>query len=226
MMNIAEKQFATAKVKEISLHTWQALADDSHYAFVKALANYVQKTTPRPFPVGYAVNELSSLPAEDVEKLLEMLYKHIVEIGTEDQEETERVPTYSTGQMAQFFGVSITTINNWIRGGRITGIPEKKRNKHAQIPENATFYTVNWKPIKIKEVIESYHKQQETISPLPEEEELKEIRALLATFQEKYHGEYHETLGKKPVEKMTVEEKQDAFEWVQLLLELEDRQIE
>lgn len=67
--------------------------------------------------------------------------------------------TYTTGQLARIFGVSITTINNWIHEGRFIGVEFKEKNKQSGISEYTLWKSSNGEQISIKEIAEMYKKQ-------------------------------------------------------------------
>ncbi|MFW5433557.1 helix-turn-helix domain-containing protein [Paenibacillus apiarius] len=47
--------------------------------------------------------------------------------------------TYTTGELARIFGVSVQAINKWIDGGRILGYKREGKNRHNRIPETISF---------------------------------------------------------------------------------------
>ncbi|MGB4440443.1 MAG: helix-turn-helix domain-containing protein [Sedimentibacter sp.] len=121
--------------------------------------------------------------------------------------------TYTTGQMARIFGVSITTINNWIREGRFKGVASKEKNKQSRISENTLWESSNGEQILIKEIAKMYKKQN--IESISKEEEQKILKGEIEFFENKYNGNYNETLLNK--EDKTDEELLDESEWKYLL---------
>jgi len=121
--------------------------------------------------------------------------------------------TYTTGQLARIFGVSITTINNWIREGRFKGVASKAKNKQSRISENTLWESSNGEQIFIKEIAKMYKKQN--IENLSKEEEQKILKGEIEFFENKYNGNYSETLLNK--EDKTDEELLDESEWKYLL---------
>lgn len=121
--------------------------------------------------------------------------------------------TYTTGQLARIFGVSITTINNWIREGRFVGVSTKEKNKQSRISENTLWESSNGEQILIKEIANMYKKNN--IESVSKEEEQKILKDEIKFFENKYNGNYNETLLIK--KDKTEEELLDESEWKYLL---------
>lgn len=121
--------------------------------------------------------------------------------------------TYTTGQLARIFGVSITTINNWIREGRFVGVESKEKNKQSRISENTLWESSNGEQILIKEITELYEKHK--VENVSKEEEQKILKDEIEFFENKYNGKYNETLLNK--KDKTEEELLDESEWKYLL---------
>src|SRR5690242_17699784 len=85
--------------------------------YVKALVNYLQKTTPSNVRLLHHIEDGSLSEREMMKMQLADILEYIV-LASGD----EHGKTYTTGQLAEIFGVSITTINNWINGGRFIGV--------------------------------------------------------------------------------------------------------
>jgi hypothetical protein len=181
-------------------------------AFLKHVHNTLERVNPetaRKIPL--LTEDIPS--KEKLTQLFEMLFETIVEIGNE----SSYIKTYKTSDVAKFFGVTIATVNNWIKENRIKGVIKKDKFSHAIIPETAVYITHSNEPITIGEVAEMYHKEmKERLANSTENDEMLES---LKFFKEKYGGSYFETLAKK--KRLTPEEQRDAAEWTYILKRLD-----
>lgn len=121
--------------------------------------------------------------------------------------------TYTTGQLTKMFGVSITTINNWIREGRFKGLATKEKNKQSRISENTFWESSSGEHILIKEIAEMYRKHN--IESISKEDEQKILKGEIEFWENKYNGSYNETLLNKKYK--TEEELLDESEWKYLI---------
>jgi len=121
--------------------------------------------------------------------------------------------TYTTVELARIFGVSTTTINNWIHEGRFKGIVSKEKNKQSRISESTLWESSNGEQISVKKIAKMYKKQN--IESISKEEEQKILKNEIEFFESKYSGNYNETLLNK--ECKTEEELSDESEWKYLL---------
>lgn len=80
------------------------------------------------------------------------LINYIIDIATQSLP----VKEYSTGELSRVFGVTITSINNWINEGRFIGFEKKQKNKKVKIPENILWKSLSGESIPIKEIIKNY----------------------------------------------------------------------
>lgn len=144
-----------------------------------------------------------------ISNLSEML-KYIVVIAAEGVSQK----LYTTGQLSKFFGVSITSINNWINEDRFIGIQRSTRNKQVRIPENAMWRSGNGELIPVKEIVEMWNKEQSKRLSMKDEERTA-IQNEIEYFEKKYGGSYEKTLKLK--EQITESEIQDKREWEYLL---------
>lgn len=163
-------------------------------------------------------NELSGLTEDifkDKEKM-QICAKRMIEYMANVASQPAPCMVYTTGQLAKFFGVSITTINNWIKEGRLIGIPQRDKHKQARIPEYAMWKSSNGDLMTVQEVIEMYNTQN--VQQASKEEEIKDIKASIEFFERKYNGSYEEAFREK--EHKTEEELRDESEWKYLLRRL------
>ncbi|MFD4705966.1 hypothetical protein ACFWM3_14010 [Gottfriedia sp. NPDC058432] len=90
--------------------------------FFKVLVNYVDKREGNKLQY----SKLSEQILSDSE-LLKTYYREILNLLADvASNQDESVSEYTTGQLSIYFGVSITTINNWIMTDDLLAIKEKK----------------------------------------------------------------------------------------------------
>lgn len=176
----------------------------------KVLVNFLEKTTINQLNL----SQLQESVLEDDKAVQNYLAEILEYMATIAAEETELAPTYTTGQLARYFGVSITTINNWINEGRFIGIKRDETNKQVRIPANTIFKSRSGKLYPVTKYIEYYETEQaESGENLFDTNEPLFIINQLSKYEEKYKGEFTKTLGQKPVEEMTAEERTDMSAW-------------
>lgn len=222
MFNAAEKEAAIAEAVSIPSLLGDAISREElpkATVFLKALTNYIEKTSPlNPSELLAGLNLDAVLSKKDMEVLLRKLLLHMVTVGIEDSL-TARM--YTTGDVAKIFGVTVATVNNWMKHGRIIGFEKNDRFKQARIPETAIFITVTGERMTLKEASAIYAEEQErtTIRPLTPAQELQELLNDIVFFEKKYGGEYKDTLAQKS--EQTPQEERDASEWKYLIQALE-----
>lgn len=176
--------------------------------YYKIIANFITKSNP--------IKELKFDESilrnntEMIQSLSEML-KHMVVVATENNS----LKCYTTGELSKFFGVSITSINNWINEGRFIGIQRSTRNKQVRIPENSMWRSSNGELISIKDVIEMWDKEHSNRLNLNKDDELAALKNEINFFEKKYGGSYEQTLKLK--NEPTESELLDKEEWKYLL---------
>lgn len=130
--------------------------------------------------------------------------------------QAEPVEEYTTSEVAKYFGVSTTTVNNWLAVNRFVGVNRSAPFKHARIPANTWWISATGKRIRLSDVIEMFEAESRTgPAPMTPEQELEQHRADIRRLEEKYGGPFHETLGTR--EPNTLQEERDAWEWRYLL---------
>ncbi|OPZ83693.1 MAG: hypothetical protein BWY74_04396 [Firmicutes bacterium ADurb.Bin419] len=174
--------------------------------FIKLLSNYIKITFPD-----------IRLTFDDVVFLDKLEFRHNIEkiLRTMLEVQNESIKTYTTGQLAKFFGVSITAINNWIDQGRFIGIKRDSRHKQVRIPENTLWESNTNGRILVRSVVEMWQKEQEKYIPLDKESEQIALEEEINFFVKKYNGKYEDTL--MHYENKTSEQLQDEAEWKYLL---------
>ncbi|WP_158701654.1 helix-turn-helix domain-containing protein [Lentibacillus sp. Marseille-P4043] len=190
---------------------------NSNILLFKVLVNYLEKTNIS----GLRLDNLDESIFKDSKELKERFAQILEHMATIAAEETEHSPTYTTGQLAKFFGVSITTINNWINKGRFIGVERKERNKQARISANTKYKAPSGEIMFVKDVVEMYN-EAENDGNLNNSNELEFLVTQLAMYEGKYGGEYDKTLGNKPFSGMTPEEQTDAAAWRYFLEQVEN----
>ncbi len=142
---------------------------------------------------------------------LRKLYYILLEHAANEASKERKVAEYTTGMMAKFLGVSITTINNWIAEGRFEGVVRSESRKQVRIPANVFFTSPSGNRYRVSELVEMWEKENST-----QEEPTDELMFLtrqIALYEGKYRGELEKTLGLKKPEEMTAEEETDASAW-------------
>lgn len=179
-------------------------------AFVKVLTDYVSIRTNKQLinPSGS-----SGVVSEDDFKRIapDIIEFFIMAISKGIDEVTD---TYTTGQLSNIFGVSITTINNWITSGRIEGVVKNKTFKQARIPDDAVWLSPDGRRIPIAEVVRLRNNSQKQ-HRYNQDIEKESIRSQIAYFEDKYQGTFETVFKDKP--RKTDEEQRDASEWQYLL---------
>lgn len=167
---------------------------------------------------------------EAFHKGFEQLLQHALTVATTRdtefvyaKEKKDFAEEYTPSQLAQFFGVSVMTIHNWLKQGRFIGVEKAAANKHNKIADDTDFRMASGKIVTVRDVVAMW-KKQENDSITKEESDLDYYTRQISLYEEKYDGEFERTLGTKS--KLTSEEETDAQVWQHLLgrqkLEFED----
>ncbi|MCM3359535.1 hypothetical protein [Psychrobacillus sp. MER TA 171] len=108
-------------------------------------------------------SELVQTLLNDLEELLTVAAFYITEEKTQRSESDSIVfaPFYTIRQLACYFGVSITTINNWIKEGRFIGVERTEKNGQAQISANTLWRARTGKLYPISLIINDWETGQE-----------------------------------------------------------------
>lgn len=133
---------------------------------------------------------------------------------------------YSTGQLAKFLYVSITTINNWVKegkflieheDGRVISVERSNTNAKLRFHPNTLFDAPTGVRLKLKDIAEAslflsylYNMLQSEFSVVTEEEH---IRLYNEHFINKYKGTFEEVFGNKKWDELTPEEDTDKSMW-------------
>lgn len=147
---------------------------------------------------------------------------------------TKEFKGYTTGDVATFFGVSTTTVNNWINegrflrefeDGRVTPIERKAVNAKIKIHPDIWYDAPSGVRYQIKELIEAYEvdkKEWEESKKFNTVEESRQISLYLEHFRNKYNGDFNSIFGEKNWDEMTPEQETDAAMWSFFLQRVND----
>lgn len=176
--------------------------------FFKVLVNYLEKTNVN----NLQINQLSDRDLENPEKMKDFFSMSLHIMADIAAEESEFAPTYTTGQLAKYFGVSITTINNWINNGRFKGVNKTGKHAQARISANAIWISKTGKMYPISEIVNDWEEAQAANGENKfETNEIEFLVEQMALYEGKYGGNFENTLGK--VKKLSPEEETDATTW-------------
>ncbi|MHA6260056.1 MerR family transcriptional regulator [Sporosarcina sp. CAU 1771] len=171
----------------------------------KVIVNYLDKTNIN----NLQLSKLSESVLEDVEEMKKLLSQTLQLMADIAAEESEFAPTYTTGQIAKYFGVSITTINNWIKEGRFEGVERAEKNAQARISANTLWKSRTGKLYVVADIVKEWEEEQE--ENLYDMDDQSFLAEQMALYEVKYGGDFKHTLGLK--EELTSEEQTDAATW-------------
>ncbi|PEJ60751.1 hypothetical protein CN692_01275 [Bacillus sp. AFS002410] len=149
---------------------------------------------------------------------------------TENPLVAKRIPKemqgYSTGQIAKFLYVSITTINNWVKegkffieqaAGQVINVERSNINEKLRFHPNTLFEAPTGVRLKLKDIAEAYYADKKEHEILEREfsvnTEEEQIRLYNDYFINKYHGTFEEVFGHKKWDELTPEEDTDKSMW-------------
>ncbi len=121
-------------------------------------------------------------------------FNQLLQMAFEYAAASDKPLLYTTGQLAAYFGVSTTTINNWLRDKRISypGMEDKPSFKQARIPDTAIYKSTNGRETVIREVIQEYEVRKSLEPVYDEVERMKELVKIVLAFETQYGGRYEE----------------------------------
>ncbi|MEB3103929.1 hypothetical protein [Ferviditalea candida] len=199
---------------------------------LKVLVTFLQKTTPVKVDLQDNVRDILERHLYNVNNpvIFEELKKYWGIVATVAQQE-DVGKSYTTGQLARFFGVSITTINKWIATGRLIGVERADRNKHARISDSTIWVSPTGEHIPVRDVVERFvESESQELNTIDMDEarykveRLKEIVKTINFFEERYGGSYEKVVGEKG-DPFTTDDWQwgrEGKEWKNLLREIGD----
>lgn len=203
----AKEKKNSAKYVETMLNSFTNTSDGIDT--LKIIINYVAKTSSKQSDlrnIDEKVFEDSKLTVNYLEKAI----NYMIEVAAEGEK------SYSTGELAKYFGVSITAINKWIKEGRFKDVKRTEKNRQLKISENTLWRSTHGEFISVKEIVEMYGYD----TKISEDENLKFIMEDIKFFEEKYGGTFEETL--KVKEKKSPMEEADLREWLYLITKVKN----
>ncbi|WP_157756184.1 helix-turn-helix domain-containing protein [Paenibacillus crassostreae] len=199
-----ERQLVIEKSEKILDCTIKQLDLEFYHAFSNVLHDYIMVTN----------------PSKNIDK--KMVLSELIFMMAEDINRAEPLKSYTTGELARIFGVSVQAINKWIDEGRFLGYKRMGGNRHNRIPDSLSYTTRTGEVISIREVAAMYntHNQSQDVTGVNPQEHRDAVIDEITRFMRKYGGTYEMTLGTKG--ERTVPEDRDSSIWIALLDELRD----
>lgn len=199
-----ERELVVEQSGQILERTMKKTDPEFYRAFSNMLHDYVVITNPRK-----NIECRSNL--SDLIRLMAEVVNH-----------AQPIKSYTTGELARIFGVSVQAINKWIVEGRFLGYKREGKNRHNRIPETITFAMRTGEMIPISEVVVMYERQNQEhkVKELNSDGHRDEILDEISRFMKKYGGTYEMTLG--PKLERTIQEDRDASIWLAMLDELRE----
>lgn len=210
--------FSNEERKLVEEEIMRDLIDKPRYglAAYKLIYNLLNKINPADFPE--LRDDLSLAPGikKEMVELLDLAFHYATN--------TDKPSYYTTGQVSTYLGVSVTTINNWLREKRISyqDMEQKPSFKQARIPDTAVYRTLNGKQTILREIVQNYEIKKASEPVYDEIERIKELVKVIFSFEEKYGGTYKETLMRlgDPESSQDWTWSRDAKEWRFILKKL------
>ncbi|PIC69054.1 hypothetical protein CSV67_05995 [Sporosarcina sp. P2] len=203
MLTTFEKREFVKRTPELTKRIFEN--EDDSLLFFKVIVNYLDKTNINNLHLS-KLNESILDSTEEMEKYLSKTLEIMAEIAAED---TNFSPAYTTGQIAKYFGVSITTINNWIKEGRFVGVERTEKNSQARISANTLWKSRTGKMYTVDDIVKEWEEEQE--ENLYDSNERLFLVEQMALYEEKYEGNFESTLGS--MDDLSSEEQTDAATW-------------
>ncbi|WP_209369636.1 helix-turn-helix domain-containing protein [Priestia megaterium] len=122
---------------------------------------------------------------------------------------------YTTTNLADYFEVSVTTINTWINDGRFEGVT-RQAHQRIRISGDTYFNAPTGARYQVKDVVEAYEEDQREWEQAKNDTiatQDQQVTAFVKFFEDKYGDTYENTLGKKEWGDLTADEESDASMW-------------
>lgn len=171
----AERNFNTAQYANI---LFSLINTSEGNELVKVILQYVGITSPSHSDLK-DIDEKSLKDSRVIKKYLSEALNSMIEVTKHDEK------FYTTGDLAKYFGVSITSINKWIDSGRFKGVERTEKNKQARISENTLWKSRKGDLVTIKSIVDKYEEEQFT-----DEEELNSALNSIKFYEDKYGGSF------------------------------------
>lgn len=169
---------------------------------IQLLSMYIKKTNASEY-VPLHINK------EDREKCLEEILTYMAEVAVVDEEFHKY---YTTGELSTYFGVSITTINNWVNEGRFIGVGRRKPHEQLKVSGDVKWKSRSGEVFNVSEIVKEWEDDQKSMGTnLYDFDERAFLEKQITLYEQKYGGTYESTLGHK--EKFLAEEHTDAEAW-------------
>lgn len=197
MLSIVEKKIAEESIPRL-------LRSDEGKLFQKIITNYIGTHDPvmaTLFPDDDKMLANDANVADLSDKLAQYLICYSEDLGV----------TYSTGDLAKYFGVSIVTINNWINEGRFLDFV-KEPTRHARIPASCRWRATNGKIYTVQDFITHAKEEARKRAEIIPEEHRQLVANELQWFTNRY-GENGLAVLEAKGDQKNEEEKRDAYEW-------------
>lgn len=219
----------TAEDKRVFVEMIQETSHDRSkaQALFKVFYNIAVRFDSLSIELAEEVTSLMKLEKND--EALDMLSRSLQEVGVtilSIAEEEGSKQSFSTGQLAKIFGVSISTINNWIDAKRFVGFSRERKNKQARIKESTVWISPTGEQRTVGEVHKLYEENQKRLAKKTEDESrIAHIRYLVETidfFEKRYNGTFDKVVLEKGDPKMTDDFiwSREGTEWRSLLREI------
>lgn len=119
---------------------------------------------------------------------------------------------FTIEQLSIIFGVSITTINNWIQDGRFIGVG---RAVHIPVVSSTLWLSRKGQLYSIAEILKEWNDEQEQLGENKfDRNEAEFLVDQISLYEAKYGGKFESTIGSK--EKLSPEEESDKASWAYL----------
>lgn len=169
---------------------------------IQLLSMYIKKTNASEYVPFHGSNE-------DQEKCLEEILSYMAEVAAVDEESYKY---YTTGELSTYFGVSITTINNWVNEGRFVGVGRRKPHEQLKVSGDVKWKSRSGEVFNVSEIVKGWEDDQKSMGTnLYDFDEKAFLEKRISLYEQKYDGTYELTLGSK--EKLLAEEHTDAEAW-------------
>ncbi len=204
MSTIQERKLVVEKSEQLLEGTMKQTDPEFYRAFSNMLHDYILLTSPR----------------KNIENLRDL--RDLIHLMAEIVNHAQPIKSYTTGELARIFGVSIQAVNKWIKEGRFIGYKREGKNRHNRIPETLSFTMRTGEVMMVREVVAMYNHQNSKHDgvKLNSDEHRDAILNEISRFMKKYGGTYEMVLENK--KNRTMEEDRDASIWLALLDELRD----
>ncbi|RBP02917.1 hypothetical protein [Rossellomorea aquimaris] len=230
---------------EMEFEEWASFAfNDKHFrlVFIKAMNNLIEESNLSSKPKWTESILLDDLEA--AKDALERILLDMVKVASGKRKvrtvkrkttESKNFKGYSTGQLATFFSVSTTTINNWINegrflreseDGRMDTVKRKTTNEKLRIHPDFWYDAPSGVRYQVKEAVEAYQddagdweesKRNHSVS------EQKQVHSYLEHFRKKYDGQdFKSVFGNRNWNQLSAEEETDAAMWSFFLQRITD----